>query len=198
MTRAALIIAIHLVLASTPAAAQTTEDMDAVQACLMAADKRRTEANAASNDTENPKAGPDAHLDAAAALAKSAAESCIGFVADPCMQTDEGSSTYGMLACIGRELEVWDKRLNAAYKDAISPPGDEGLDEKAAEVVKQQYRTIQRSWIPWRDATCEVLHSDGIPIYGSQSKVDGAYCNMRLTAKQALWLEGSAPLGLEN
>ncbi len=35
------------------------------------------------------------------------------------------------------------------------------------EMEAKQLRKIQAAWIPFRDATCEVLYSDGIPIYGS-------------------------------
>jgi uncharacterized protein YecT (DUF1311 family) len=197
MTRTIFALPILFTFLTVPAIAQIAEDKASVEACLKTAEAWREEASKAAPDNATPKPGPEAHLDAAAVVARSAAESCIGIVADPCMQTDEGSSTYGMQGCIERELEVWDARLNAAYKDAISSSSDNGLDAKANEVVIQNYRAVQRAWIPWRDATCDVLHSDGIPIYGSQSKVDGAYCSMRLTAQQALRLEGALRLGLE-
>jgi uncharacterized protein YecT (DUF1311 family) len=49
---------------------------------------------------------------------------------------------------------------------------------------------VQTAWIPWRDATCEVLYSNGIPLYGEDAKVESVYCNMVLTARQALSVEG--------
>jgi uncharacterized protein YecT (DUF1311 family) len=172
------------------AGAQTAEDKAVVEECLKVADARRETAYAATPDVTEPTPGSEAHLDEAATQARFARESCIGIVANPCMQTEEGSSTYGMMACIGREIDVWDARLNGTYKDRLAPSEDSGLDAKAEEISREQYRKMQRAWIPWRDATCEVLYSDGIPIYGSQSRVDGAYCLMQLTAEQALRLEG--------
>jgi uncharacterized protein YecT (DUF1311 family) len=61
----------------------------------------------------------------------------------------------------------------------------------------KQLRKIQAAWTLWRDATCEVLYSEGIPIDGSSAKVDAVYCDMALTARQALWMEGSLSLGFE-
>jgi uncharacterized protein YecT (DUF1311 family) len=196
MIRASL-LAVSLLLFTPPASAQTAEDIAAVEACLKTAETRREDA-AKATPPETTKPGPEAHLDDAAALARYAPESCIGIVSTPCMQTDEGMSTLGMMTCLGRELEVWDARLNKAYKDAIKPDADSGLDAKSSELVQQNYKTVQRNWIPWRDATCDVLHADGIPIYGSQSKVDAVNCLLNLTARQALWLEGSLGYGSDN
>jgi uncharacterized protein YecT (DUF1311 family) len=196
MTRAAVAVFVLFTLSSTQAPAQTAEDSAAVEACLKVAEVRREAAN--KDTAPDAKPGPEAHLDAVGTAARYAAESCIGIVADPCLQTEEGSSTYGMMACIGRELDVWDARLNAAYKDALSPDPDSGINGNYTEIQQQQYRKIQRSWIPWRDATCEVLHADGIPIYGSDSKVSGVYCNMLLTAEQALRLTGALSKGFDN
>lgn len=173
------------------------KDAAVVQACLDVAEARRMaaeaaeESNAASpGETEKEKkTGPEGHLEAAARMAGYAAESCIGVVSDPCMETGEASSTYGMMDCYGRESEVWDARLNASYRAQMAPQtGPTNAVTDAMEA--KQLRKIQAAWIPWRDATCEVLHSDGIPIYGSLGKVDGVYCIMVLTARQALWMEG--------
>jgi uncharacterized protein YecT (DUF1311 family) len=213
MTRAALATlsaACALAIAvATPAAEeadtkQAAEDGAVVKACLDVAVARREaaakaeEAKDAAADGANPKAGPEAHLDEAARVAAYAPENCIGVLAGPCMQTEEGQSTYGMLACIGRESEVWDARLNAAYRERLALPAEPGTDAANNAIETKQLRIIQLAWIPWRDATCEDLYSDGIPIHGSLGKVDGAYCYMTLTARQALWMEGTLILGVEN
>jgi uncharacterized protein YecT (DUF1311 family) len=197
MNRAALAFMIAFAMLPIPAFSQTAEDSAAVESCLDAAKTRRDVANKAAADETTFKPGAEAHLDRAGSAALYAAESCIGSVADPCLQTDEGSSTYGMLACIEREFDVWDKRLNTAYKEAIAPDTDLGLNKSQTDIQIQQYRKIQRNWIPWRDATCEVLHADGIPLYGSDSKVTGAYCHLQLTAEQALRLSGELSTGNE-
>lgn len=197
MTRAALAFTIAFAMLPIPALSQAAEDSANVEGCLEAAKARREVANKNTSDETAFKTGAEAHLDRAGSAALYAAESCIGIVADPCLQTDEGSSTFGMLACIGRELDVWDKRLNTAYKDALAPGSDLGMNKSQTDIQIQQYRKIQRSWIPWRDATCEVLHADGIPLYGSDSRVTGAYCHLQLTAEQALRLSGELSNGNE-
>jgi len=113
------------------------------------------------------------------------------------METEEAASTYGMMNCYGRESDVWDARLNASYRERMAPQTGPATNATTDEIEAKQLRKIQAAWIPWRDATCEVLISDGIPIYGSSANVDGVYCIMVLTARQALWMEGLLKLSFE-
>lgn len=72
-------------------------------------------------------------------------DECIGMVASPCMETEEGQSTMGMIGCHARELAVWDAMLNdnyAALEDATSPAEFQAL------------RDIQVKWIAYREAKC--------------------------------------------
>ena len=102
---------------------------------------------------------------------------CVGSIADACLDKSEDPSTYGMANCSRREQEVWDERLNAAYKELMSE-----VDRKQRISV----RDMQRSWIAFRDKKCG-LHSvleEGsivIPII--------AYCYMEETGRQAVFLE---------
>jgi uncharacterized protein YecT (DUF1311 family) len=211
MTRIAIVsaaCAFAMAVSATVAAEEPAEEMAArdaavVQACLDVVEARRVAAEvsvaanvASSGETEKEKkTGPEGHLEAAALKAGYAPESCIGLLSDPCMRTEEGASTYGMMDCYGRESEVWDARLNASYRERLVPrTGFNAADE---ETEAKQLRKIQAAWTPWRDATCEVLYSEGIPLHGSLGKVDGVYCNMVLTARQALWMEGLFTLGFE-
>ena len=196
--------------ATLAAAEESPEEMLArdaavVQACLDVAEARRVVAEAPENSNtvlpgateKEKKTGPEGHLDAASLMAGYAAESCIGVLSGPCMETEEAASTYGMMDCYGRESEVWDARLNASYRKQKAPQTGPGSNAATDEIEARQLRKIQTAWIPWRDATCEVLHSDGIPIYGSLANVDGVYCIMVLTARHALWMEGLLELGFE-
>ena len=196
--------------ATLAVAEETPEEMAArdaavVQACLDVAEARRAAAEAAEDSNavspgeaqKEKKTGPEGHLDAAALMAGYAPESCIGVVSDPCMETEEASSTNGMMNCYGRESEVWDTRLNASYRERMATQTGSATNAVTDAMEAGQLRKIQAAWIPFRDATCEVLHSDGIPIYGSLSRVDGVYCTMVLTARQALWMEGLLKLGFE-
>lgn len=104
--------------------------------------------------------------------------SCIGMVSNPCLELPEGQSTQGMAQCHRRETNVWDARLNARYKKLMAT-----LSPKATKELKE----AQRAWMAYRDAYCKAVFSsfDG----GSMGIVADAYCNMDLTAHQALRLE---------
>jgi len=103
------------------------------------------------------------------------AHACIGRVAEPCMQTPDGQSTQGMVACSQREEKVWDGLLNEAYRRLLK-----GLKAEAAEDV----RKAQRIWLTLRDADCRV------PYYfyngGTIVQVLGAGCLLEHTADRAI------------
>ena len=142
---------------------------------------------AANAATSKQITGPEAYLEAAAQnKPRLAYENCIGIVADACMATDDSQTTLGMMECFGRERDVWDLRLNASYREQTAANSKKPEDE----AVAKHLRKVQTAWILWRDATCEVIYANGIPLFGSDAKVEGAYCDMVLTARQALSLEG--------
>ena len=186
-----------------------TQDAATIKACLDFVDAKREQEwknVLKQKEAENEKAGtvapdvkkgdqktsPEAYLEAVAqSKPKFASENCIGIVSDACLETDTGG-TIGMMACYGRESEVWDARLNASYRvqtDASSKKVDD-LTKARDEAEVKHLREVQTAWIPWRDATCEVVYANGAPLYGEDAKVEGVYCNMVLTARQALSLEG--------
>ena len=185
MTRIALVsaaCAFAMAISATVAAEEPAEDVAAkdaavVKACLDVAEARRVEAAEAA-DAVSPddakteeKAGPEGHLEAAARVAGYAAESCIGVLADPCMETEEAASTYGMMNCYGRESEVWDAGLTPATANAWrrrQARAPMPRPRRGGEAIAQNPVRMD----PRRDATCEVLYSDGIPIYGSLARVD--------------------------
>ena len=196
----AMAVSATLAAAEEPPEDILARDAAVVQACLDVAEARKVAADAvsvASPGATEKKTGPESHIEAAARMAGYAAESCIGVLSDPCMESEEASSTNGMMDCYGRESEVWDARLNASYRERMAPQTGPATNAVTDELEARHLRKIQAAWIPWRDATCEVLHSDGIPIYGSLGRVDGVYCIMVLTARQALWMEGLLTLGFE-
>jgi uncharacterized protein YecT (DUF1311 family) len=186
-----------------------TQDAATVKACLDFVDAKREqewknvlrqkEAEKAAPGNVAPdvakgeqKTGPEAYLEAVALdKPKFAAENCIGIVADACLETDTGG-TIGMMVCYSRESEVWDARLNASYREktAASSKKVDDLTKAPDEAEAKHLRGVQTAWIPWRDATCEVLYANGAPLYGEDAKIEGVYCDMVLTARQALSLEG--------
>ncbi len=120
--------------------------------------------------------------------------SCIGRSAQICMgATNDGSTTIGMMNCLGAEQEFWDGRLNAAYKVVRSKA--RALDVEMAEIgssapkVELPLRDMQRAWITYRDATCDFEQS----LWGGGSGGGPAVisCLMQMTGEQALYLENA-------
>ena len=197
--------------AATPSDAEiATKDAATVKACLDFVEAKHAEedtvreqkeakdeeAGTVSPDVANgeQKSETEAYFEAIArSKPRFAYENCIGIVADACMQTDDAQGTLGMMVCYGRESEVWDARLNASYREQTAANSKKPEDE----TVAKHLRKVQKAWISWRDATCEVLYSDGIPLYGSDAKIDGVYCDMVLTARQALWMEGKIVMSFD-
>ena len=110
-----------------------------------------------------------------------ARESCIGVLAAACLQKEGETAGDGQYSdCYEREAQVWDERLNAAYRDA------QGRMEKDAGKNVQK---VQRAWIAWRDASCA---QPWITFQGSMAAPMQADCMLDLTARQAIWMEGWA------
>lgn len=176
-----------------------SKDAATVKACLDFVDAKHNNADVAGNGSPDvakgaQKTGPEAYLEAAA---KSKPifdyENCIGIVADACLETDDGQGTLGMMVCYGREYEVWDARLNASYREQTTASSKKAVGETEAKHLQK----VQKAWIAWRNATCEVLYADGIPLYGSDAKIESVYCDMVLTARQALSIEGKTVISFE-
>ncbi|AZV77583.1 DUF1311 domain-containing protein [Parasedimentitalea marina] len=116
---------------------------------------------------------------------------CIGMSANACMEASpEGFTTIGMMQCIDSEREYWDGQLNQTYKllkDAYKPQ-DAELDkmESSAPRMGPALRDMQRSWIAYRDATCDFEQSQ----WGGGSGGGPAVlsCLLRLTAFQSIFL----------
>lgn len=109
---------------------------------------------------------------------------CAGRAARACMEGEGGQTTLGMNQCFAAERDLWDARLNDAYRsgmDRFTPVGAEAL------------REMQRKWIAFRDAACdfEAVRYDGGTLAGTVR----LQCQMELTADQALRLDASLAEG---
>lgn len=81
--------------------------------------------------------------------------------------------------CNNGELEVQDKRLNAAYKALMTV-----LPAPRKETLKK----AQRLWIPFRDAHCDSW-VDLSPTAGTMQQEFHAYCHLETTYERADKLE---------
>jgi uncharacterized protein YecT (DUF1311 family) len=102
-------------------------------------------------------------------------ERCIGVVADPCLKN--ARSTADQNACADRELAVWDAMLNDVYR-RLGAHLDEDQQGKA--------RDMQRAWIETRDKTCTFYWDY---FHGTMASPMGSYCNVRETARRAMFLK---------
>lgn len=117
-------------------------------------------------------------------------ETCIAVAAEACMEGENGSSTVGMSHCMGQELDIWDQRLNDAYKElmAEAKKTDEGYADEASSPHRAELlKDMQQSWIAFRDSSCAYAQSEFHG--GSMAGTVGTQCLLDLTGKQALVLE---------
>ena len=101
-------------------------------------------------------------------------ERCIGVVVDPCLKG--ARSTADQNACADRELAVWDDILNETYRRLTARLDDE---------QKVKARDMQRAWIESRDKACAFYWDF---FQGTMASPMSAYCNVRETARRAMFL----------
>jgi uncharacterized protein YecT (DUF1311 family) len=101
-------------------------------------------------------------------------ERCIGVVVDPCLK--RARSTADQNACADRELRVWDDILNETYRR---------LGQRLDDDQKAKARDMQRAWIENRDKTCAFYWDF---FQGTMASPMSAYCNVRETARRAMFL----------
>ena len=104
------------------------------------------------------------------------AESCIGIVANPCLDDQKTKSTADMNACIDRERAVWDDILNESFRR---------LGQKIDEAQRVKLRDMQRAWIVVRDKSCGFYWDY---YQGTMASPMAASCVNRETARRALFL----------
>lgn len=151
---------------AVPAHAQetifTTEDADLMTGCVEPVLERM-------RDTFDP----DQSTATTTALAD-----CIGIASGACMEEPGGSSNAGMDECLMREIDWWDSQLNVNYTSLIDQ-----IDEQSATALQE----AQRSWIAWRDDSCEFEYT-----YWREGTIRSIYyqsCMLNETAKRAIKMQ---------
>lgn len=119
---------------------------------------------------------------------------CVGASANACMAASpDGSTTYGMVECLGRESDYWDGRLNQSYQTVMARSAE--IDAEMIKIgatvpsLAETLRTMQRAWIPFRDATCQYEMAQW--TNGSGRGPAGVACMMQMTGEQTLLIEGT-------
>lgn len=90
--------------------------------------------------------GVEAHL----------SRTCIGLISTPCIEAPGGSTTVGMMDCLGREHDAWDVLLNRYWGPMMAKAREVDAAEagSGAPSSAEALRTAQRAWIAFRDADC--------------------------------------------
>ncbi|PNE11224.1 MAG: hypothetical protein CR217_09885 [Beijerinckiaceae bacterium] len=153
------------------------KDAAEVEACLKLVAENGAARGLHEEEILTEKTGPAGRLASAAATAPFESVSCIGVVANACIQR-AGDSNGTRIECYERERAVWDARLNQAYKR---------LRAESEPDVHGSYQKVQRAWMAYRDARC---NHPPIEFKGSMAGPMQAWCLFHLTADQALWFEG--------
>jgi uncharacterized protein YecT (DUF1311 family) len=152
-------------------------DRAVVAACLKIA------AAASRDDVASPTEGktdPAAWIAYYARTPRPGPSNCVGVVSSPCLQRDPGGASgnrVDMLDCLVREQKVWDERLNAAYNATM---------QACQGQVCVARRNLERAWIAYRNALCELPYAER---GGTFASVDSADCLLGETARQVIWLE---------
>jgi uncharacterized protein YecT (DUF1311 family) len=98
-----------------------------------------------------------------------------GDQSDPAQSCD--GNTFEMVDCLKTKTAQWDKRMTAAYQQAL---------KDAAPQQREQLRAAQRLWIQYRDANC-LYYGLG---EGTIARIDAGECMRSMTEARARELEG--------
>ncbi|MBT9507583.1 MAG: DUF1311 domain-containing protein [Rhodoferax sp.] len=94
------------------------------------------------------------------------------------MATLEGGSVAGRRQCLGAENQRQDKRMNIAYKKALTRLGPE-----RQELLRQS----QRAWLKFVSSQCELVA--GPPTGGTDWTDELVVCDLHWRAYRAMFLE---------
>lgn len=126
--------------------------------------------------------GQEQELTLRARIAIVTAAALIGAAATALAADDEkgcDGSTYDMVQCLMAKTAQWDKRLNAAYQNAL---------KAALPKQREQLRIAQRLWVQYRDANCLYWRLGE----GTIASIEAGDCMYRLTRARAEELDGAA------
>ena len=100
---------------------------------------------------------------------------------DACLASPDGVSTYGMIVCTQKELDLQNARLNAAYGKVMR-----SLNSRQ----KAKLQVAERAWVAFRDAECASYQDED---WGSISRVISAGCVLHMTVQRTMDLEHYPP-----
>lgn len=130
----------------------------------------------ASADVDVIEAAPIAACVSAADGDAVALRACRGAIAQPCLDSDGGYTTYGMVMCYSTEAEAWASVINDALERLAAAESD----------LAPSLETAQNAWRAYRDAECNYrVNRWG---EGSGARVALASCIADLSAERGIAL----------
>jgi uncharacterized protein YecT (DUF1311 family) len=114
---------------------------------------------------------------------------CVGTQAQACYDDYGGGPDMVMAACQEAELAYWDGQLNRTYAELLELTRAEQDSDVgyAPNQLTDAARAMQRSWIVYRDATCDLDLARAAP-FGSAAGPAITGCLLRETARQVFQL----------
>lgn len=121
---------------------------------------------------------------------------CIGRAANSCMEGEGGSSTVGIMSCLGAEKDQWAALMADSYDIVMADAQRTDQDMKdlgsAAEPQAPLLEAMQAKWAAYRDEACAWEASRWSGGSGAGPAAEG--CDMRLTGQQAVMLKTYADM----
>jgi uncharacterized protein YecT (DUF1311 family) len=92
------------------------------------------------------------------------------------LECGERQSTADIVECLGELHDLWDGRLNAAYREAM-----DFLEPSR----RSELQAVQRAWIAYRDANFGFYRGGE----GTIAAIDGVSCMFAMTRERSIELE---------
>lgn len=116
---------------------------------------------------------------------------CIGRAANVCMEGEGGSSTVGIVSCLGAERDQWAAIMANSYDIVMADAKSTDQEMKdlgsAAEAQAPYLDAMQTKWAAYRDEACAWEASRWSAGSGAGPAAEA--CDMQLTGQQALRLK---------
>ncbi len=122
---------------------------------------------------------------------------CVGEAAQACVRGIPNASAVNVSLCMERETRYWARRMEVAY-DAMHEKAEAAdaafaqteMAEKVPFKLTEDLALMQDAWKDWREKRCafEAMLRRGTP----EASMSAAWCMVRQTGVQALFLERSA------
>lgn len=130
----------------------------------------------ASADVDTIETAPIAACLGAAAGEGTTPRACRGVIAQPCLDSDGGYTTYGMVMCYSAEAEAWESVISGALDRLTATEPD----------LAPSLAASQDAWRAYRDAECSYrVNRWG---EGSGARVALASCIADLSAERGIAL----------